>query len=61
MFEDYPEVVTPKQVQEMLRLGRDNTYNLIRCGKIPSTRINRQIRIKKADVIRFLDGNPQAS
>lgn len=61
MFEAYPDVLTVKQVQDMLQLGRDNTYNLIRCGAIPSVRINRQIRIKKEDVLRFLNGDRRAS
>lgn len=61
MFENYPDILTVKQVQQMLQIGRDNTYNLIRCGRIPSIRFVRQIRIRKADVIAFLDKQQKAS
>lgn len=61
MLEQYPDVLTVRQVMEILRLGRDNTYALIRCGKIPSVRVGRQFRISKKAVIQFLQIQSLAS
>ena len=32
MLEQYPDVLTVRQVMEILQLGRASTYALIRCG-----------------------------
>ena len=54
MFEQYPDVLTVRQVMELLHLERDNTYALIRCGQIPSVKVKRQIRVTKQAVMQFL-------
>jgi len=54
MFRDYPDILTVKQVCEMLNIGRNNTYELVRSGAIKSVTIGRQIRIPKENVIRFV-------
>ena len=55
MFKDYPDILTVKQVCEMLNIGRNNAYELVRCGEIKSVTIGRQIRIPKDNVIRFIE------
>lgn len=54
MFENYPDVVTVEQLVEMLNIGRNSAYELIRAGIIPSVRIGRNIRISKAEIIKYL-------
>jgi len=36
VFNNYPDILTVKQVGEMLRIGRNNAYELVRSGKIKS-------------------------
>ena len=55
MFRDYPDVLTVKQVCEMLNIGRNNAYELVRSGAIKSVTIGRQIRIPKDNVIHFIE------
>lgn len=55
MLKDCPDVMTADQVKEILGIGRDTVYNLIRCGRIQSVRIGRQIRVTKAALLRFLN------
>ena len=55
MFNDYPDILTVKQVGEMLNIGRNNAYELVRSGSIKSIIIGRQIRIPKDNVIHFIE------
>ena len=55
MFNTYPDILTVKQVGEMLNIGRNNAYELIHSGKIKSVIIGRQIRIPKDNVISFIE------
>ena len=55
MFNNYPDVVTVKQVCEMLNIGRNNAYELVRCGAIKNVTIGRQIRIPKENLINFIE------
>ena len=54
MFEQYPDVVTVRELCEMLHIGRNTAYGLVRSGAIESIRVKGQIRITKASVIKFL-------
>ena len=54
MFNAYPDAVTVKQICEMLNIGRNNAYELVRTGEIKSIAIGRQIRIPKENVISFI-------
>lgn len=54
MFWDYPDVLTPQQVQEMLGVGQRMAYQLLREGKIQNVRMGKLYRIPKAAVIDYL-------
>lgn len=54
MFREYPDVLTPQQVQEMLGVGQRMAYQLLREGKIQNVRMGRLYRIPKAAVIDYL-------
>ena len=54
MFEQYPDVVTVRELCEMLKIGRNTAYGLVRTGAIESIRVKGQIRITKASIIKFL-------
>ena len=55
MFNDYPDILTVKQVSEMLNIGRNNAYELVRSGMIKGVTIGRQIRVPKDHVISFIN------
>ena len=50
------EVITVEQFADALQIGRRQAYALVNSGAIYSARIGRSIRIPKAAVVRFLDG-----
>ena len=57
MFEQYLDVVTVNELAEMLKIGRNTAYELVRAGIISSVKIGRQIRIPKQAVIAYLAKN----
>ena len=54
MFREYPDVLTPQQVQEMLGVGQRMAYQLLREGRIQNVRMGRLYRVPKAAVIDYL-------
>lgn len=53
MFRQYPDVVSISQLQEMLCIGRNNAYKLVKSGEIKSIRIGRIHRIPKANIVKY--------
>ena len=54
MFATYKDVVTVKQLAEMLGIGITLAYKLVRQKAIESIKIGRQYKIPKTNVISYL-------
>ena len=54
MFREYPDVMTVKQVQAALQIGRTWVYKLLDSGELDSFKIGRNIRITKENLIRYV-------
>jgi len=54
IFTTYKDVVTVKELQKMLGIGRNLAYKLINEGKIKHFKINNRILIPKIRVIEFI-------
>jgi len=54
MFEAYPDVVTIKELCQMLKIGRNTAYKLLNNGDIQAVRIGRKFLIPKSHVIACL-------
>ena len=50
-LEDLPQMLTPREVQAFLGLGRATVYRLIEGGQIPVQRIGRRLFIPKKALI----------
>lgn len=57
MFLDYPDVVEPKQLQEMLGISRSIAYSLLKNGEIKARKVGRNYKIAKVNIIKFLEEN----
>ena len=57
MFKDYPDVVTPQELQKMLHIGRNATYKILKERLIETIRIGKKYIIPKVSVIKYLEGN----
>ena len=54
-YDDLPDVLTPKEAQAFLRLGRNAIYAALQDGKIRSVRVGQKFLIPKAALREFLD------
>ena len=50
----YPDVLTVKDVQEILRLGRNSVYSLLENGKIKTIRAGKKYIIPKISLVQFI-------
>lgn len=55
MLNDYPDVLTVAQVAEILGIGKNAAYCLIKNRSIGCRRVGRSIRIPKVCVIDYLN------
>jgi hypothetical protein len=51
---EYPDLLTVGDLQKVLRIGRNGTYEAIRRSDVPVVRIGRCIRIPKLAVLKLL-------
>jgi excisionase family DNA binding protein len=54
-FDQLPVVLSVEDLTEILCIGRNTAYDLVRSGKIKSIRVGNQIRITKSALREFLD------
>ena len=54
MFNEYSDIVTIDELCEMLRIGRNKAYELLRSGKIGSFRCGRLWIVSKEAVEEFV-------
>lgn len=57
-YDALPLVLTVPEVIDVLGIGRNTVYEIIRTGGLPSRRIGKRspIRVLKRDLIRYLEG-----
>lgn len=57
LINDYPDVLSVKDLQNILRIGRSATYALLRENKIKTLKVGNRYIIPKQSVIDFLNIN----
>lgn len=56
MLDEYGDVLTIADLQDILSIGRNTAYSMIQSGIIPAVRVGRKKwRISKQAVIRYLN------
>lgn len=55
MLENYKDVLTVEDVQEILGIGRSKAYQLIRNHTIPSLQMGKVIRVSKVNLINYIN------
>ena len=56
-YTNLPLILSVDQLAEVLCVGRNTAYDLVRSGQIRSVRVGRQIRIPRDALIDFLSQN----
>ena len=54
---DYGDILTPKELQDILGVGRCSVYKLLSTGAIKSVRVGTMYRIPKAYITDFMYPN----
>ena len=57
MFNNYPDVVTVKDLCVMLHIGRNSAYSLLNNGDIKYVKVGKTYKIPKKYIIDFLQKN----
>ena len=56
MLDNYRDVLTVEELAEVLRIGRNAAYGLLRSRAVASVRVGRKYLVPKREVIEFLCG-----
>ena len=59
MLEEYKDVMTAGQVQEVLGIGKATLYKLLNTGEIKSIRIGRVFKVPKVYLIDYILKSPK--
>lgn len=54
LFETYPDVVSIEEIQQMLRIGKNAVYELLKTQKLKSIKVGKRYIVPKKYVIDFL-------
>jgi len=54
---EIPEVMTPAEVRDVLRITQPTLRKLINTGKLPAIKVGHQTRILKPDLDKFIQEN----
>ena len=54
-LERYPDVVTIRDIQDILHIGKNAVYDLLRENRIKSIRLGKKYIVPKRSIIRFLE------
>ena len=57
MFETLPEVLTLKQSQEILQIGRTTILGMIKRNELKAFKVRGRWRIKKDDLVEYLSSS----
>lgn len=57
MFETYEDIVMVEDVCQMLNIGKNNAYRLLKEGKLHAFKIGRIWKISKSSVVEYVRHN----
>lgn len=58
--EPISEYLTPREVMELLYIGKNTLYKLLNSGELKGFRIGKQWRVRRADLSAFCERIPLA-
>jgi len=60
MFDEYPDLLTQRQTQELLHIGKNKIPDYIHSGRLRALVLDEQYLSRKEDVIHFVSQLPYA-
>ena len=55
MFNSYPDILSVKQLCEILDIGKNTAYRLLQSGEIKSIKIGKVYKIPKKEVFKYIN------
>ena len=55
MYETLPDIITRKEAQKLLRIGKNKILEYIKTGELPAHKIGKGYKITKKDLIKFVE------
>ena len=55
MYETLPDIITRKEAQKLLRIGKNKILEYIKTGELPAHKIGKGYKITKKDLINFVE------
>ena len=55
LFRDYNDMLSPQDLQKILKIGRSSVYSYLADGTIKSIKIANKYRVPKTFLLEFLD------
>lgn len=55
VFENLPFLLTPVEFADIMRISKSKAYSFLAQNLIPVVKIGRQMRIRKDDVVNFIN------
>lgn len=52
MLEQYPDILTVKEVREILFIGKNKAYRLLESGEIKGFKVGRDWRVRKEELLK---------
>lgn len=59
MLENYPYLLDFKQVQEILRIGRNQLLFRLQSVEMPAFKVGRKWRVRKNELLRYMEEGEQ--
>ncbi|ESU32671.1 DNA-binding protein [Bacillus sp. 17376] len=56
-LDSFPDILTVMELKEMLGIGREQAYELVKAKNFPVRRIGRRIIIYKPNLIKWLESD----
>ncbi len=57
ILSDYPDVLLPEDLMDILEIGRNTAYKILKDGTIKSIKVGRNYKIPKLFIIEYLFNN----
>ena len=55
MFNSYPDILSVKQLCEILGIGKNTAYSLLQSGEIKSIKIGKVYKIPKKEIRKYIN------
>ena len=55
MYESIPDLVTRKEAQKILKIGKNKILDYIHSGELPAKKIGKGYKIRKNNIINFIE------